>query len=736
MSFFEETLMIIDDRNPQKVRILLQDAEIQGRVRENIRKGREEAKVTIGRASELFTIKPSKLRELDALLQPDRLAGIEPGQRQYSLAELQKLAIISELIRVGCSVTDIPSDIEKLWQDVAGLEMRQERGVEKREEAVQYLPINKRIEAARKNLFWRYFASHALRLSLSLICEDIPNSPAGLILPLNLGSNIVAVDSIKDLPKVGESLIGWLSQSRSSHTLLTSRPSFEYESDYSLLRLSEMKDEEPSQPPVDNTLIVLNRQDRRSARLTLDAPTVETVQRLLVPFYENTQKLRECFGSGMCDVLDPSTDFESNTNYLDIILTELADMIIQLGGYEEGKKRWFFCCILLSKDYTLPMQHRSLVVRAKSKDAPVQYKVGITTVSPKHNVNSLSLRAFQSGHTFFLPDISKTESLIAHREMEGEIHSAIAVPLGTENGRTVAVVYVTSHKKDAFSENDQRVLRLVGRMVEEAILLYNVRLETTKKLSSLIEQPAIVDPFFTDFLSENDFLQDLKILLNEVKTGSEAEEKQVYQKNTQYSVSDTLPLPLAEPATEEVVSFLAIDIDKLSNIGRKYGDQVTRNLWRAVGLRIEGQLSALFTPYPDCRLYHIYADKYYLMLKGISLAETRMQAERLRQALKGSYHIDALRTSMEESGRQTLPLELSNVTVRIAVTSYPYRKLRDFLKRPQYPTVNDIVATITGSLDEALKIGKDEQGDVVISWDPSPDVRMFVRWPPKENEKI
>jgi hypothetical protein len=111
------------------------------------------------------------------------------------------------------------------------------------------------------------------------------------------------------------------------------------------------------------------------------------------------------------------------------------------------------------------------------------------------------------------------------------------------------------------------------------------------------------------------------------------------------------------------------------------------------------------------------------MLKGISLAQTRVQAERLRQALKDtSYHLDALRTSMEEPIRQTIPLELSNVTVRLAVTSYSYTKLKDFFQRPQYP----VVARITGALDEALKVGKDAGGNIVISWDDN--TRRFVRW--------
>src|SRR5438874_12728208 len=193
-------VMPVDDRNLQKIRTLLQDVKVQARVRENIRKGQEEARVTIGRASELFGIKPSKLRELDELLEPKRSTGTETGQRQYSLTDLQKLAVIRELLDEGYS---IPPNIDEIWQEVSGSEKQREREIEKRGDAVEYLPINKRIENARTQLFWRYFASRALRLSLSLICEDIPNSPAGLILPLNPGPDIITVDSIKDLPKVG-----------------------------------------------------------------------------------------------------------------------------------------------------------------------------------------------------------------------------------------------------------------------------------------------------------------------------------------------------------------------------------------------------------------------------------------------------------------------------------------------------------------------------------------------------
>jgi GGDEF domain-containing protein len=207
--------------------------------------------------------------------------------------------------------------------------------------------------------------------------------------------------------------------------------------------------------------------------------------------------------------------------------------------------------------------------------------------------------------------------------------------------------------------------------------------------------------------------------------------QELIQQNEEPATSTNMAYKI-EQEIDEVVSFLAVDADKMNNIGMKYGDQATRNLSRAIGLRIQGQLRALFTPYPNCRLYHIYAGRFYLMLKGVSLELARIQAERLRQALKEPYHIDALRTAIDETTRPVNMVELSEVTVRVAVTSYPYSKLEDFLRRPQYFAVNDVIPRIVNSPDEALMVGGDEGGDVVISWDPSS--HMFKRWSPKKGE--
>src|SRR6266704_215579 len=94
-------------RNSQRIRILLQEAAVQGRVR----------------------------------------------------------GIISELLRAGYTTSEIPPDIDKVWEEVIGSETQQEQELEEREE---HPSIDARIEQAHQEKFWRYFASHVLYMSLSL----------------------------------------------------------------------------------------------------------------------------------------------------------------------------------------------------------------------------------------------------------------------------------------------------------------------------------------------------------------------------------------------------------------------------------------------------------------------------------------------------------------------------------------------------------------------------------------
>jgi GGDEF domain-containing protein len=703
----------MDERSKQRIREHLQDIAAQERIQRYMEKGRAEATVTISRAAELFQLSENRLRDWEeyGLLSPLRPTGPK-GRRLYTPGELDKLAIIRELLDAGYAPSDIPPDVDRVWHAISDeaehtltFERRRPHGPQtgsgKREKSA--LSIPPRIDRVRNELYWRYFVSRALRFALMLICEDLPHTTAALILPLAPSVPVGAIQSVEECVKLGESLIGWFDQGRSSYTLLVPAPTFDYATDYRLLPLAAMTEDRVEEAPQDNTLILL---DRRSRRLTLTPPMVATIRQLLRPIYEEEQLSRSCFDAGMRDALEPSTDLEKLSSDEDVALNGLAEAIVKVGGMnEDGEPRWKFSCVLLPNypASVLSLQQRALVVRAQSSLSP--YKVGVTAVHPLGSAIGPCLRAFQSGHIISQPVISAEDLPLVRaeenglgRNEEGErMRSAIAVPVDGPDGMSIAVIYVAASTPHAFSEGDQRVLRLMGNMVGELLETYRIRLRPMGKLRDIIAAPGCVDPLFRDFLSENDFARHVESILRDAME-SKMEDR--------------------EERPGDVASFIAIDIDNQSSLANKYGDRMARDISRAVGLRILGQLRA-FKDEGKCEFYRIHADRFYLVLQGIPLEQACARAELLRKVLRGSYQIDPQRAP---AGQPTLPenmVTFSNITVRLAVSSYFYSKLREILQR--YSTENAIVEArllLMRFLDEGLDIGKRAGGDQVMSWDP------------------
>lgn len=703
----------MNERNILDIKLYLQKEDVQERVRQNIQRGRLEVTVTIGRAARLFGFSENQLRDWEdrGLLKPLRPTG---GQRQYPFAELDKLAIIKELIDEGeYAPGSIPADIDKIWASIASEQRDQTLKVTREE--TEHLHLDQRIDSAYEELFWRYYGSHVLRLSLMLICEDIPDTIAGLILPLQEQAASVSVRYPSDLPRVGESLIGWLGLNRSFYTFLDAAPSFEYPTDFRVAPLQAVGENIPK----DSTLIVVQR---KTKPLRLSISVVDIIRRLLAPLYE-VKDWRPYFGQGMRDLLYLAPDFSNGTSLTDDTLNGFADMIVRLGGQTvDGRERWRFCCIMLPEDPTLPLQRRSLIVRAQSKNSP--HKVGVTTIAPGKYVQSLSLRAFQSGRIIYRREITSAESTIALRELEGPIRSAIAVPVGGEAGQPLAVLYIVSDEGKAFSKDDQSVLRMMGRIVEELLLTYYARYHITQNLSNLTIAPDIVDPLFKEFLSENEFVKDVEELLKGIKIRMDQREEFIYKHGSPMVDHDTEPT--AEQPIEEVVSFIGIDVDDQSYLTNKYGSEMARNLSRTIGLKVKEMMQTLITKHTDCKLYHIYADRFYLLLKGIPLQEARTKAEAMRQALEGSITI-------EQPTPPARPIVLPEVTVRLGVTSYTYKKLEENLESGDpVNIVAEVRAKISRALDAALNMGADEGGNVVISW--YRETRSYDRWSPSETK--
>ncbi|MEO8954805.1 MAG: GAF domain-containing protein [Ktedonobacteraceae bacterium] len=492
--------------------------------------------------------------------------------------------------------------------------------------------------------------------------------------------------------------MGWQDKNGSFDTFLDSAPFFEHPSDFRIEPLVSVGEENASH---DLTMIVLQRQARS---LDLSLPLVQTVRRLLTQVYDHVSQWKAAFSEGKRDYLYQATDFNSTATLSDNVLDTLMNMAIQIGGKSADhpeQDRWRFCCLLLPQDSTLPVQKRALVVRSQSEHSP--YKVNISSVYIDNP--GLSLRAYQSGNIIYRPDMSTKDSIIAYQEQEQTNRSAIAIPIIGADGLSIAALYIASDQDHAFPIEDQRVLRIIGTMIEELLLTYQARQQVVGKRTDLIDYPGIVDPSFKPFLTENDFISDLEALLADIHAKNKSE------------------------CTEKVeVSFIAIDIDHQSTLATKYGNRVARNLSREVGVRLRGLLN-LFTNPKHQRLYHINTDRYYLILDEMSLDEARKKAEQLRVALTGDYLIDTQQSFSERSILPENMLTLPDITVRLGVPAYTLYKLKDILGRFDHETaVFEVRDVITRAIDEVLKQGRRDGGNAIISWDH--DKWGYAKWTP------
>lgn len=688
----------------QGIKEYLQQQDVQGRIQQNLQQALSNVTVSISRAASLFGFSESQLREWEkrGLLTSERgsISQDGRGHRQYTTDELSKLAIFQELFKQGnYAPSDIPPDFDDLWEQIVSEQHSNwsahhtavvtDTAVSQISALAPKLHIDQRVECAEEEVFWRYFTAQVLRLSLMLICENTPDIFAGLILPLE--PDVRFVSEPQALSTLGEVLIGWQDKSGSFDTFLDSSPSFEHPSDF---RIEPLRAAGEENPPFDATMIVIQR---KAEALELTLPLVQTIRKLLKVVYDNVSLCKSAFSYGLRDYLYQATDFRGSVNPNDDVLNKLMEVVISIGGkssHNIKRDLWRFCCILLPEDVALPLQKRALVIRSQSSRSP--YKVGVGRVSVE--IPGLSLRAYQSGNIIYRPDISAKDLILAYYEQEQFVRSAIALPIIREDGVSIAVLYIASEETEAFPIETQRVLRLIGIMIEELLLTYQARQQVTGKRTDLLDHPGIVDPAFKTFLTENDFIYDVETLLATFLKSSES-------------------------STGGAVSFIAVDIDNQSTLASQYGDRIARNLSREVGMLLGKHLN-LFAELANKRLYHINADRFYLLLDGMPLEDARTNAEQIRIALQGKYIIDSQR-SREKS---RLPDE---VTVRLGVTSYTYQKIKEILQRYDANTaVAEFRALITQGLDLVLDKGRREGGNVIITWDYT--LGGYRKWKPDE----
>jgi DNA-binding transcriptional MerR regulator/GGDEF domain-containing protein len=733
-SLFQEVGM--EDRNhaDKRVEDFLQEREMQIRIRDTIQRVRSEITVTIGRAASLFGFTENQLRDWEerGLLKPNYVN----KQRQYSYADLDKLAIIRVLTEAHFTPSEIPSNIEELWQKLTQPFPQQNLSLLS-ESVRDSNSFEQRLEEKLKLNFWRYFIPRTLRLVLSLITEN-NNTVAGIVLPCQPLDIPLAELSTDQLSKVGLSLIGWSGQNGYFSTLLDPKPQFAYPTDF---KLQLIQDENNRQLHDEHTLIIVERQ---ILALDLNPEVKMVIHRLLAPIYNCFDEWHDAFGISAYDVLLPTPNFQRDIYAPDDFFDKFTDTIVELGGRDaEGRLRWHSCCILLAKDSLLPLDQRTLVIRAVSKYA--SEKLGELRYST--DTGRMSIKAFQGSH------ILLQQSYEDHSNDQDKYYTRLAMPIGGEGGQPQGVLYVSGNVSNAFEKEDMSVLRIVARILEDLLKGDVIGKQTVLNLSECITEHDVIDRSFVEFGSETQFVEDFRELMlyvDALKTEDLADEASKDGKEP-------------TPGDEKWVSCIAVDIDKLGSLANRYGDLMVRNLCREVGLCIQGQFNATIGRKDTCKIYHIHRDRFYILMKGVGEEQALEDAQRLRNQLSRPYRVNSTRIYVEEP---TLPdgmIVISEITAHLVVTSYRYEKLKDILNRylnekslkyqdhktgsndnqssaideryKKLGAIDEVCKKIISSFNDILKVAMDAGGNKIFAWNHK--LKKFLSYPlPVEEQKL
>ncbi len=712
-------------KSPHSLKEYLRQPDTKEKIQRKMIEARSAATVTITRAADLFGFSDTQLRDWDrrGFVSPLRSDGAKQDDkrhRQYSRAELDILAAIRILRDGNYSITEIKQNIgavrdiaNQLGQEVftlPGTAERTKQSIEVTQEPAIVPPIDQLLDKADNELFWHFYATNALRLSLSLLAEYNPDTMIGLVMPF--GSNTPATVTTANIADLGECLIGWLRPGNSFYLLYTPRPSFEEPTDFRMHPLRVMKNgivqDEVRQ---DSTWIVVQR---RAGLLNISRDVLTTIQHLCAPLYEYKEEWLPLFVQRQQSLTFPIADFipgPANDPTKRSLLSKLANLTVSLGR----DKGWRFACILTPHNPQLPVSQHQLVLLAKSDYAPEKYVVGTTQVSPLDEVISVSLRAYQGGRICYRHRATPQDKSIANSDVERPIGSAIAIPIGGEEATPLGVIYLVSSKQDAFTPDDQSLLRMIARMMQELLLTFQTRIKVAEQLKPLIDNPALADQAYKPFLSETDFIADMETLLDNISNREDLRVnlQPILELSTRTAQREAL---LPYYSSTDIVSFYCIDVNDQTRLTQKYGEIMTRNLSREVGRRIEANLRTLFTfTTSDLKLYHAYGDRFYIRLGGIPLKEAMSKIWSLKDALElKPYQVNALRFTTEQRTPSEMLIQ-EDISVRIGVSSYPYLKLLELMQRPDnqpYSTAS-VAALLLWDIGVLLR-----KGQGVYHWNP------------------
>ena len=311
---------------------------------------------------------------------------------------------------------------------------------------------------------------------------------------------------------------------------------------------------------------------------------------------------------------------------------------------------------------------------------------------------------------------------------EGESGPALAMPVVSVYGRVLAVLYVRARDDgdtamyETFTADDQLMLRVIGHIIGGIVFSYRGNNLQRDQLKAMIERPRPVDRFLHEFRTANAFWNDLEDMLNRQRKAGQP--------------LDAMQPPVRDYDASNPITMLVVDIARHTNIINTHGSNTARHLIRAVGRRIAGQplvtSSTLMGRSAGTRnnLYHLYGDRFCLLLENTSMNDGLSYARHLKRLLSSPYDLDVSRI---ENGQpvSVATVTLSDIKVRMALVSYDADTLGRMLasaaleedteetpdrRRPHDP-VQYVISIIMDALNAGLNQGKQMSLDAIMYLD-------------------
>jgi hypothetical protein len=560
------------------------------------------------------------------------------------------------------------------------------------EDRNEVLSIEQYLDRADIRAFWDFTVPQVLKLSLLLLCERAER-PVGIVFPLQARSFPSWQLDTTHLLMAGESLTGWLKSNEAFYALFTPGPFFQYAHEHRL-DLFNLDNNDDILRVYPRHLYPLPFPDTRSQKIVgrmlrwLRQQTVD-------PAFDLAMRRRSLSAFLPFQVYDDSLP--------GTIFNHLANMVVQLGGsLPSGEPRWHFSCILLPKDedILLPFHQRQLLVYAQSPQSP--HQIGQTYVSPNDTSLSISLRSLSSGYILYRPQVTENDITVHFSQVE-QVQSVVSMVLRDERDLPQAVLYVGSQQPRAFNEEDQCLLRLVGKLIEEAFALTRTYRNSSRHLYEILTNPSLIDEFFEKFLSENNFLADLSSYFSSIRAGDEQTQKDVahHQQSPQPKEKQIRPR----------LALVMIDLKNRPRLTAAYGDLAIRNLSSEIGQRIQGLISAHFSV--SRPLYHLHGSRFCFFIRVDEHESVVSKIKNMWSELNSSYFVNILQTTLSQPIIPETKVALTDIRMCAVVASYHHQALETSSAQE---TNEALSLKMLGLLEHGLtQCGSYEQG-ALLSW--------------------